>query len=491
MPQALRALFTCTSVFVCVHAAAAPQGRACAQQPDAAARREAFEQGVMPSVVFEGETPAQRLSARMKEQRVPGLGVAVVRAGKLDWSAVYGLRAAGKPPVSCRTLFQAGSLAKPVTVLAALRLADAGKLDWDRDIDALLHSVHLPAGKQSAEQPVTLRHLFAHTAGITPGGYPGYAQGSRVPSLAAIVAGASGVNTLRAEVLDTPGAHLRYSGGGYTLAQIALQDTQGMAFEPLMRRWLFVPAQLRTATFELQTPGADVAEGHADSGAAVPGGWLHLPESAAAGLWSNAGDLGLLLTEIWKGYHGRSAVFRQASVRALLDAKPVHGHVYGFRVVGEGDARFLVHYGGTTGYNAGMAINLKTGDGAVYLANSAGMGLGNEVLMAVSRAYGWPQFRETRVRRASVDAAAVEGLSGRYAFGPSGPRVVVERAQAELTLVFPNGERYGLTPIEAPEPLQFIHAGSGVRAGFQRGVDGAVTLQLYGQQGVREGDARP
>lgn len=492
MSKALRLLFACVMSVGGANAAEAPEGRICAQQPGAAARRVAFEQGVMPSVVFEGETQAQRLGARMAAQHVPGLSVAVIRGGRVDWAAAYGVRAAGEAAVSCRTLFQAGSLAKPVTVLAALRLADAGRLDWDRDVDVLLRSVKLPAGQQSAAHPVTLRNLFSHTAGITPGGYAGYAQGGPVPSLAAIVVGAAGVNSPKVEVLDTPGANLRYSGGGYTLAQIALQDTQGLAFESLMQRWLFKPVGLRTATFALQAPGADVAQGHADGGALVPGGWLHLPESAAAGLWANAGDLGVLLAEVWKGHEGRSAVFRQASLRALLEAPPVHGHVYGFRLVGDGAEQFLVHYGGTTGYNAGMVLNLRTGDGAVYLANGdGGRGLGHEVLVALSRVYGWPQFRETRVRRAPVDAAAVEGLGGRYAFGATGPRVVVERAQTELTLVFPNGDRYALTPIAAPEPLQFIHAASGVRAGFQRAADGAVTLQLYGQQGVREAEAKP
>jgi len=495
MSQAARLLLACAVLSGAAHATSpAVEGHVCSQQAGAAARRAAFEQGMMPSVVFEGETQAQPLSARMAEQHVPGLAVAVLRGGRLDWSAVYGVRAAGRQPVSCGTLFQAGSLAKPVTVLAALRIADAGRLDWDRDVDSLLRSAHLPAGKQSLEHPVTLRNLFTHTAGITPGGYPGYAQDAAVPSLADIVAGAAGANTQRAEVLDTPGARLRYSGGGYSLAQLALQDTQDTAFEPLMQRWLFGPAKLRVATFKLQQAraGGDIAEGHADSGALVPGGWLHLPESAAAGLWSNAGDLGLLLTEVWKGYQGRSAVFRRASLRALFDAPPIQGHAYGFRLVGEGEDQILVHYGGTTGYNAGMALNLRTGDGAVYLANAeSGRALGQEVLISVSRTYGWKQFRETRVRRASVDAAAFDGLGGRYAFGASGPRVLVERVQAGLTLIFPNGDRYALTPIEAPEPLQFIHAASGVRAGFRRGADGAVTLQLYGDEGVREPDAKP
>ncbi|MFG6439450.1 serine hydrolase domain-containing protein [Roseateles sp. LKC17W] len=486
----LRLLLACTA-FVSA-AQAAPPGRVCAQQAGADERRAAVEQGVMPSVVFEGETQAQSLPERMATQRVPGLAVAVLRGGVLDWSAVYGRRAADRPAVGCTTRFQAGSLAKPVTLLAALRLADAGRLDWDRDVATQLRSVQLPPGRQSAEHTVTLRQLFAHTAGITPGGYPGYAQGGPVPSLADIVAGTGGSNTPRAEVLDVPGANLRYSGGGYSLAQIALQDTQGLAFEPLMRRWLFEPIRLRTASFALQAAGADVAEGHAEDGTRVPGGWLHLPESAAAGLWSDAGDLGTLLAEVWRGYHGRSAVFRQASLRALFDAPPVHGHAYGFRLVGEGRAQVLVHYGGTRGYNAGLVLNLQTGDGAVYLANGeGGRGLGHELLVAVSRTYGWGQFHDTRVRRAHLTADEVQGLAGRYAFGASGPRVLVEQAQAALTLVFPNGDRYGLTPIDAPEPLQFIHAGSGVRAGFQRGADGAVTLQLYGQQGLREADARP
>lgn len=462
----------------------------CAErQPGAAARRHAVEQGMLPPVVFEGEVQPQTLAARMAEHGVPGLAVAALRSGEVDWVAVYGRRAAQAPAVGCATLFQAGSLAKPATVLAALRLRDAGKLDWDRDIDSLLTSLHLPAGKQTPEHPVTLNNLLAHTAGITPGGYPGYPQDGPVPTAVEVAIGAPGVNTPRPEVVQQPGERLRYSGGGYTLAQVALQDSQGQAFELLMRQWLFQPLGLRRATFELQrySAGGDVAAGHQKGATPVPGGWLHLPESAAAGLWSDAGDLAKLLVELRKGWQGSSKVFRQSSVRALLRT-PIEGHLYGFRLVGEGEQQFLVHYGGTAGYNAGMAINLHTGDGVAYLANAdAGREVGGELLAAVSRVYGWSQFREARERRVAADEAAVQGLAGRYAFSTWGVHVQVEQAQAQLTLVFPNGDRYALTPIAADgRPLQFIHAATGVRVGFHRGDAGAVTMQLYGDQGVRE-----
>lgn len=469
--------------------APASSGTGCAQAPDAPSRRVAVERGFLPSVVFEGETQPAAIGARMAEHRVPALSVAVIDAGALDWAAVYGRLGVDGPAARCDTLFQAGSLAKPATVLAALRLERAGLLELDRDVAMQLRSAQLPPGRQSAARPVTLRHLLTHLSGITPGGYGGYAQGQAIPTLPEIVAGAPGTNSRKVEVLGEPGERLQYSGGAYTVAQIALQDRLGQDFEALMRRWLFEPVAMNRATFALQRPGAPVALGHLDGGRPVAGGWHHHPESAAAGLWSNASDLAALLIEVWKGYHGRSAVFDQASIRDELLAAPVAGHAYGFRLVGAGAERFIVHYGGTTGYNAGMAINLQTGQGAVYLANAeSGRQLGQEFLMAVSRAYGWAQFRATRVTRAPADGAALEGLAGRYRFAGAGVSVGVERRDTLLTLVFPNGDRYALTPIVDVAPLQFIHATTGVRAGFERGADGVPLLQLYGDRGARESD---
>lgn len=467
----------------------APFAVGCAQAAAAQPRRAAVEQGFLPTVVFADETRPASIAARMAEHRVPALSVAVIDAGALDWAAVYGRLSADGPAARCDTLFQAGSLAKPATVLAALRLERAGLIELDRDIATLLRSVQLPAGRQSASDPVTLRHLLTHTSGLTPGGYAGYAQGRAIPTLPEIVAGAPGTNSRKVEVLRKPGEQLQYSGGGYTVAQIALQDSQAQDFEPLMRRWLFEPVGMGRSTFALQRPDAPVALGHLEGGRPVVGGWHHHPESAAAGLWSNASELAALLIEVWKGYHGRSAVFDPASIRAELLGAPNAGHAYGFRLVGEGAERFIVHYGGTTGYNAGMAINLTTGQGAVYLANAeAGRQLGHEFLMAVSRAYGWGQFRPTRVSRATVEAAALDGLAGRYRFAGAGASVGVERSEDLLTLVFPNGDRYALTPIVDAEPLQFIHASTGVRAGFERGADGVPQLQLYGDRARRESD---
>lgn len=457
----------------------------CVVADGAQARREQVIRHLLPRVVFAGETQPADVEARMARHATPALSVAVIRAGGLDWSAAWGHLQADGAPAACDSLFQGGSLAKPATVLAALRMQHDGSIDLDADIDTVLTSWHLPPGRQDADHPVTLRNLFTHTSGITPGGYEGYARGEPMPTDVQTVQALPPANGRKVDVLKVPGTALDYSGGGYTVAEIALQDRLRQPFETLMRIWLTGPVGMRQADFTQPAPAASeahTARGHLADGSVVPGGWRNHPEQAAAGLWTTASDLAALLIELRKGWEGTSTVFPQAGVRELL-ATPIDGHAYGFRLIGDGDQVFLAHYGGTVGYRAGMTINLHTGDGAVYLANSDnGADLGREFLAAVSEAYGWPMFRAARVERTTQPVEVLQALAGRYGF-EDGPAVSVVYEREALTLVFPNGDRYALTPIRGASRA-FIHADTGVRASFD-GEAAATTLQLYGETGRR------
>lgn len=469
-----------------------PQGQwDCLAADDARIRQQQVERNLLPRVVFVGETPpAADVGTRMARHKTPAFSVAVIRNGELDWSAAWGQlrtddeRADGER-AGCGSLFQAGSLAKPATVLAALRMQQQGLVDFDADIATYLSSWHLPAGRQTGANPVTLRNLFAHTAGITPGGYDGYAQGQPMPTDRQTVMAEAPANARKVEVLEAPGTSLRYSGGGYTVAEIALQDRLQQPFERIMRTWLIVPVGMKQADFTQPPPASSqgrTAHGHLADGSAVPGGWHNHPEQAAAGLWATAGDMAALLIELRKGWQGRSAVFTRDSIRELL-ADPIDGHAYGFRLIGEGDQVFITHYGGTVGYRAGMTLNLDSGNGAVYLSNSDnGSDLGLEFFGAVSAAYDWPMFRQAQVERATQPAEVLESLAGRYGF-EDGPVISVVHEGDALTLVFPNGDRYAMTPILGG-PREFIHADTAVRASFD-GEGADTTIRLYGETGRR------
>ncbi len=457
----------------------------CYTANDARIRKQRVERDMLPRVAFVGETRPAGVETRMLQHKTPALSVAVIRDGKLDWSAAWGRLETDGARAGCDSLFQAGSLAKPATVLAALRMQQQGIVDFDEDIETYLSSWHLPAGRQTGANPVALRNLFAHTAGITPGGYEGYAQGQPMPTDQQTVRADAPSNARKVEVLDAPGASLKYSGGGYTVAEIALQDRLRQPFEQIMRTWLTVPVGMKQADFTQPLPAPShghAARGHLIDGSVVPGGWHNHPEQAAAGLWATASDMAALLIEIRKGWQGRSAVFTQDSIRELL-ANPIDGHAYGFRLIGEDDQVFITHYGGTVGYRAGMTLNLNTGNGAVYLSNSDnGSDLGLEFLGAVSAVYDLPMFRQTRVERATQPMEVLKSLVGRYGF-EEGPVVSVIYEQDALTLVFPNGDRYAMTPILGA-PREFIHPDTAVRASFD-GEGKDMTIQLYGQTGRR------
>src|SRR3712207_5266109 len=72
---------------------------------------------------------SRHLSERMRYYGVPGVSIAVVNDGTLDWIRCYGVRDIdGDAPVTPETCFRAASISKPVVAMAVLRLVQEGVL---------------------------------------------------------------------------------------------------------------------------------------------------------------------------------------------------------------------------------------------------------------------------------------------------------------------------------------------------------------------------
>src|SRR5215468_7806847 len=82
----------------------------------------------------------QKLADRMAAYHVPGLSIAVIHQGAIEWAQGFGVVQAGGTPVTTETLFQAGSISKPVAAMAALHLVEQGKLSLDSDVNQTLTS---------------------------------------------------------------------------------------------------------------------------------------------------------------------------------------------------------------------------------------------------------------------------------------------------------------------------------------------------------------
>ena len=140
----LRVLFLpAASALLAVSLAAVP--------PPDDARIEAVENGLRPPVLVEGDK-TWTLAERMKHYGVNGVSIAVIRDSKVEWAKGYGLAdVEGKQPVTASTLFQAGSISKPVSAMAALVLVEDGKLKLNADINTFLTSWKVPANDHTAK----------------------------------------------------------------------------------------------------------------------------------------------------------------------------------------------------------------------------------------------------------------------------------------------------------------------------------------------------
>src|SRR5262245_28055209 len=205
-----------------------------------------------PAVEIEGR-PQQRwsLAERMAKYKVPGISVAIISGGKIVWAGGFGVKELGThDSVTANTLFQAASISKPVTATGMLRLVSQGKVALDTNVNRYLKSWQLPDNKFTATEKVTLRRIASHNAGLTVHGFPGYEAGTPVPTVVQVLNGTKPANTAAVRVDTTPGAIVRYSGGGTTIEQLVMTDMTGEPFPALMKRLVLDPAGMTSSTYE-------------------------------------------------------------------------------------------------------------------------------------------------------------------------------------------------------------------------------------------------
>ena len=370
-----------------------------AAPPGAEARIQRVEATVVDMSMGGNEPPLRLgLEKLMQAFKVPGLSVAVIDNFEIVWAKAYGVIEAGSATrVTPRTLFQAGSISKPVAAAGALRLVEQGKLALDEDVNQRLKAWKVPENEFTKSEKVTLRRLMSHTAGLTVHGFPGYDVNEPVPSLVQILNGEKPANTAPVRVDLVPGTRVRYSGGGVTIEQLLMMDTTGKPFPVLLREMVLDRIGMADSSYEQPLPAtraAMTATGTRGDGTAIHGRWHIYPEMAAAGLWSTPTDLGRFAIEIALSVHGRSnRILSEAMTRRMLT--PVLEEAgLGF-FLDKDNPRKFGHNGADAGFQALLTMNSDTGQGVAIMANSDnGIAVGNFLLSRVAREYGWNKIRE-------------------------------------------------------------------------------------------------
>lgn len=448
-------------------------------------------------LVIEGQTAETwPISERMQKFAVPGVSIAVIDEYQLADSGAWGVTVAGgDQPVTTDTIFQAGSVSKPVAALLALSLVADGALQLDRPVNEVLRTWKVPDNEFTDKTPVTLRHVITHQAGFTPFSYLIRRSDSYVPGMSELLRG--GIHDWPMVVVEfEPGSRHAYSNAGYCVLQLLLEDHSGFSLDELATRRLFEPLGMKHSTFD-EPLSADIlaaaASGHRRERTSEDSkpkplpieGKAEIAPGATGGLWTTPSDLALLAAEVMRAYQGESELLIPQDHATAFLAPQVANEGLGIYIEGEGTTLRARHGGSMIGFVAQMVFYPNVGKGAVVMASSGGgRWLNQELIAAIANEYRWPGY-PVRRNLGTATPEQLHEITGVFSLDASPKTTFTVRLEENV----PIGQINQYPPFEltpTTEPDLFVLPRESLEILFRRAEDGTVdkvTLRRAGDAG--------
>ncbi len=421
----------------------------------------AFEKNLTAGLQFKGE-PIEKysLGERMDKYNVPGISIAVVKDGKIHWANAYGIANTETGAyVDETTLFQAGSISKPIAALAALKLVQEGKMDLEENINTYLSSWDLPENEFTAQQAVTLRGLLTHSAGVSVHGFPGYSQKDAFPTDIQVLNGQGNTDPIRVDT--TPRTFFRYSGGGYTIMERAVEDVSGQSFTDYLAENVLGPLGMERSTYQqpIDTSVWDnISAAYRGDGSLYEGWWHNYPEQAAAGLWTTPTDLAKYILAMQANIQKGEANVLNKATTEMMFVQDEFGYGLGPGMNQAGDSLMFGHSGKNAGFTNNLLAWVHRGDGLVVMTSAdQGGALIREVERAIGEVYGWPISKARELEAIEVSEEYLTAFLGKYSWPEASLDVEVVIKDGLLTVDVPSqGGSYPLRFIDSLETIDLI-----------------------------------
>ncbi|RQO37547.1 serine hydrolase [Chryseobacterium sp. KBW03] len=317
---------------------------------------------------------------QLEKYKLPGFSLVVFENYKIVYSNQVGVKSMNsKEKLDENTAFSTASISKSITALLCHIIEEKGFINLDDPIDQYLKRWHLPKSKFTEHNSPTWRQFFNHTAGTSQGGFADYYEGDAIPTLKQSLLGQiPRYNNKEIEFLFVPGTDFQYSGGGYVIVQMALEDTLNTSIAELAQKYIFSPLGMKNTTMiQPNEKGflTNVAFAHDKEGKVIKKGLPITPQVGASGVWSTTTDLAKLSIEIQNALRNKnnSVISHQVAkkvteVTALKNA--VGGWSYGWqRSVAYNNYDWFMCSGSNTGVGGNILATMEDGNGIVILAN--------------------------------------------------------------------------------------------------------------------------
>lgn len=275
------------------------------------------------------------------------------------------------------TAFATASLSKWIAALAVMKLVEQGKLDLDRPVAAYLTRWQLPEGAFSSRE-VTARRLLSHTAGLTDGlGFGDYGRDEALPTLEEELAApraSSGMSAAPVMVGIEPGTQFRYSGGGYLVLELLIEEVSGEPFETFVTREILQPLDLSRSGYADLAAKPNSAKSYDVNGQPVQ--VVRYASRAATGFTTSAGDLAKLVSALLQPTEDRGLAATTLDSMRSAQAKSMGVDIWGLGTVLYAPTQHGGVVFGHDGVNdpaisATVRINPTTGDAIIVLATGS------------------------------------------------------------------------------------------------------------------------
>jgi CubicO group peptidase (beta-lactamase class C family) len=172
------------------------------------------------------DAAAEALQKLLIDNKIPALGLGVIRGGKLAEIKVYGeLKKGETAPFD--TIFNVASLTKPVVALVALKLASAGKFDLDEPLAN--YWIDPDIERDARHKKLTARLVLSHQTGFANWRWLNESK--------------------KLEFAFEPGTKYQYSGEGFEYLRKALENKFKKPLEKLADELIFQPLEMRDTRF--------------------------------------------------------------------------------------------------------------------------------------------------------------------------------------------------------------------------------------------------
>ena len=324
-------------------------------------------------------TDSLNIENQLEKHKLPGFSLVVFENYQIVYSEQFGVKSTNsKEKIDENTAFSTASIAKPITALLCHILEEKGLINLDDPIDNYLKRWHLPKSEFTINNSPTWKQFLNHTAGTTQDGFEDHYEGEPIPSLKQSLLGQIPRYDKEIEFLFTPGTNWQYSGGGYSIIQMALEDTLNKSIATLANEYIFLPLGLKNTTMiQPNEIGflTNVALVHDKDGKVIKTGLPITPQVGPSGLWSTPSDLAKISIEIQNALRNKNnkvishtVAKKVTEVTALKNA--VGGWSYGWqKSFGYNNYDWFSCNGSNTGVGGSILATMTDGNGFVFLAN--------------------------------------------------------------------------------------------------------------------------